>query len=97
MKNVHINETLHQCQDCDKSFKHAPSLSNHMVIAHSEPEFVCEICDMKSHFNHELNKHILDRHSDNPEETFHCGKCEKIYKYKCTLKKHMLSEHPENV
>lgn len=57
------------CDQCGKIYKWQPSLSNHKRFeCGKKASFKCDYCDLVCKLKHNLQKHIMTKHSDiNPD------------------------------
>lgn len=78
-----------QCSHCNKKF-----LSNNLLKEHIRKHinrFKCAQCDMTCVDRHDLNMHVLYKHTS--EKAFKCEYCEHASKTRADLNKHVAAKH----
>ncbi|XP_072042624.1 uncharacterized protein [Amphiura filiformis] len=76
---IHICPQRQMCPHCDKTFKHAISLQQHIACKHSEnkPEYKCKHCDRVYNRLHNLRSH--ERTHTTGRKSYQCKQCPKAY------------------
>ena len=84
---------IFKCDKCIKSFSSESIRTKHIKKVHEKPpRFRCEICEHKSHYKKEHNKH-MKAHEDH---AFVCGQCGARKSNKFRLDQHVDQMHPSN-
>lgn len=81
----------HHCDQCEKSFKCATMLANHIACLHSDLRpFKCKICPSTFKLKTSLDKHNKGHLMS---FRFECLQCDKCYKSKHSLNQHIFIKH----
>lgn len=85
IRNIHSSEKTFQCMKCFKYFKTDAALYNHEII-HKQSNYVCELCNKKFHYKHNLEVHRLLHSND---RKYSCNHCSSTFKTRNYLAKHL--------
>ena len=84
---------LHQCNECDSSFKEKKNLIQHMRKRHGLKRYKCSFCNDQYDIRKSLSRHEKQKHEN---ELFKCEQCEYSSPRKDRLRQHIRSQHLEN-
>ena len=84
---------LHQCNECDSSFKEKKNLIQHMRKRHGLKRYKCSFCNDRFDIRKSLSRHEKQKHEN---ELFKCEQCEYSSPRKDRLRQHIRSQHLEN-
>lgn len=90
-QKVHSDVKVHDCPICQKSFKTASTLVQH-IDTHGETEYHCNECDLRLNSKRTLRQHMI-KHNDVIKHT--CQMCNAQFKRTKTFKEHLISQHTE--
>lgn len=91
IRNIHSSEKTFQCMKCFKYFKTDAALYNHEII-HKQSNYLCELCDKKFHYKHNLEVHRLLHSND---RKYSCNHCSSTFKTRNYLAKHLKGHFSE--
>lgn len=91
IRNIHSSEKTFQCMKCFKYFKTDAALYNHEII-HKQSNYVCDLCDKKFHYKHNLEVHRLLHSND---RKYSCNHCSSTFKTRNYLAKHLKGHFSE--
>lgn len=94
--NNSIRIKVHFCplEGCDKSFRHACEVTDHVNVVHKkEKNYICELCSKAFPYRKSLRNHMDIKHDMNKKETILCPKCGDIFSSKIKLQIHVSSKH----
>ena len=90
-----------KCHDCEKSYKHAPSLSKHKRQVHGGPGIqppvcaTCFVCHEVFDGKYRLKQHIKDVHESMASNFCDVEGCARKYKRLSDLKRHKKCNHSD--
>jgi stress-induced morphogen len=84
---IHSNVKEHKCPICNKEYKTASTLTNHLDT-HSNTEYKCSVCDLKLNTRRTLKQH--EKVHSNVEQ-HKCPICSATFKRTKTFKEHLIS------
>ena len=83
---------VHQCNECDSSFREKKNLQQHMRKRHGLKRYKCGYCNDQLDNRKSLSRHEKQKHEN---ELFHCEQCAYSSPRKDRLRQHIRSEHLE--
>ena len=83
---------VHQCNECDSSFREKKNLQQHMRKRHGLKKYKCSHCNDRFDNRSSVSKHEKQKHGN---ELFHCEHCEYSSPRKDRLRQHIRSKHME--
>ena len=89
-KGVKRKRTQHECDVCEKRFRHSNGLKYHKRIHANEKPYKCVVCEKRFRTSSHLK--VRERIHTN-EKPFECDVCEKRYRQSNGLKYHMRTQH----
>lgn len=87
---THSDTKIHQCNQCDKSYKHRSSLNTHKQT-HDRKMFMCHECGKSYSSQGILNTHIREVHTR--LKNFICAHCDEAFTKRSLLKDHLRAKH----
>lgn len=87
---THSDTKIHQCNQCDKSYKHRSSLNTHK-LTHDRKMFMCHECGKSYASQAILNTHIREVHTR--LKNFICAHCDEAFTKRSLLKDHLRAKH----
>jgi uncharacterized Zn-finger protein len=90
-EKIHSEVKSHQCPICQKSFKTASTLTQH-IDTHGETSYHCPECNLRLNSKRTLKQHML-KHSD--VVRFTCEVCQAQFKRVKAYKEHLISQHTD--
>lgn len=88
-EKIHSDVKSHVCPICQKTFKTASTLTQHVDI-HGETEYHCKVCNLRLNSKRTLRQHML-KHSN--LTSFTCDVCKAQFKRAKAFKEHLISQH----
>lgn len=85
-------QNTHKCPSCRKSFVNKLDLDDHVKAMHSEPGFVCEICEKVCPDLRLLKEHLRYKHKMNMKRV-KCNSCHLTFINKSDLESHVNAVH----
>ena len=83
---------VHQCNECDSSFREKKNLQQHMRKRHGLKRYKCSYCNDRFDNRTSLGRHEKQKHGN---ELFQCKQCEYSSPRKDRLRQHIRSKHKE--
>lgn len=94
IKQVHIRERNHACNQCEWKFFSKAELQEHMIKHNGERIHQCDVCKKAFARKHTLKEHLRIHNDD---RRFVCFICGQSFIQNCSRKYHMRVHHPEAV
>ena len=83
---------VHQCNECDSSFREKKNLQQHMRKRHGLKRYKCGYCNDRFDNQQNVSKHEKQKHEN---ELFKCEQCAYSSTRKDRLRQHIRSKHLE--
>ncbi len=93
VKKVHLNDTPHACDDCDKTFGTFQFLQRHIRSTHTMSK--CEICPVICNNRANLRIHKFQTHDILEEGYVKCHLCPSFFKSDIARERHLAEKHKD--
>ncbi|KAL7299777.1 hypothetical protein TKK_0007523 [Trichogramma kaykai] len=87
---------IHECPTCKKRYSTKKSLLRHQLL-HDEPNFECDICNVKFFRKDKLKAHYDKCSEKNPDQVRKCNLCGDTFESNEALKKHRVKHVVEGI
>ena len=93
-KQIKFGDKICKCEECEMKFANITHLKEHKDSVHKGILYSCSLCDYKSPYKYNLNKHTKYKHTESQKQMKHiCTICGKTYAKKNGLTDHELTHN----